>query len=59
MAGKIRLIISLLVMFFLYTSINMAQMAKRLQIEAFTTDDDGSEQFKQGNRWALIIGVNK
>ncbi len=59
MAGKIRLIISLLVMFFLYTSINMAQMAKRLQIEAFTTDDAGSEQFKQGNRWALIIGVNK
>jgi len=58
MAGKIRLITSLFIVFFLHTSINMAQMAKRLQIEALL-DDTGSEQFKQGNRWALIVGVNK
>jgi hypothetical protein len=51
-------IILIFAMLVLCTSTSIAQNAKRLKIEEFLGDTE-AESLKAGDRWALLVGVNK
>ena len=55
MSRKLRIIVGMFVMLFGYTSTNIAQPSKRLQIEA--VDESEPQVQKQGERWGLFIGI--